>query len=530
MAKIPITLEAGTADGKLAESQAIYDSILKQFQSDINGEYKLTKQQVAFLLPIVERLNDVQDTLTSIEADKPLSAQQGKILKELLDTKVIESGAVPMDSEPTKGNIDHVVTSDGIHKSFNKVNDKINLSKDEESIYPSDIFNQINTDEYIYVQLDSNNKLIFGILPNGDIVYAFGVSSQIKDYIESIKTELLNKINDAATKTELTIAITGITENLNKKVDKEEGKELIDSEVNSTKCLYENGKYISIEIDESGHLLEARLLNGTKVIYTNIETQSISIETDNNPEFIELHLDNNNKLLYGITSTGDFIFGIGVPSKIQESINNIVIEQTTVLTDAINNLTESLNIEKQRALMAEEQLALKLSKLNYEYDENNNIIKLGNKRYKLIEDGTITDYDFYILSFETKDNPDYKYVITDKNNVILYSEKQDGTIFKAELDDPVLLDIVEHFIENPPINLKDYVLSVQKDIENPEYKVVYLDESNKILYSINVDDVIYNPDITHNSTTDESITGKDLSYAINYMESKDRPQKNIEYE
>ena len=393
MAKIPIILESGRADGKLAESQAIYDSILEQFQSDINGEYKLTKQQVEFLLPIVERLNDVQDTLTSIEADNPPSAQQGNILNKLLDAKVIESGNVPMDSEPMEGNTDHVVTSDGIRKSFNKVNDKINLSKDEESIYPSDIFNQININEYIYVQLDSNNKLIFGILPDGD-----------------------------------------------------------------------------------------------------------------------------------------FIFGIGVPSKIQESINNIAIEQTNALTDAIKNLTEALNIEKQRALMAEEQLALKLSKLNYEYEEDNNIIKLGNKRYKLIEDGTITDYDFYILSFETIDNPEYKYVITDKNDIILYSEKQDGTIFKAELEDPILLDIVEHFIENPPINYKDYVLSVQKDVENPEYKVVYLDESNKILYSINIDDVIYNPDITHDSTTDESITGKDLSSVINYMESNDRPQKDIEYE
>lgn len=474
--------------------------------------------------------NLVYDGLDSNDGNKALSANQGKMLKELLDAKVIEVGAVPMDEEPTEGNIDHVVTSDGIHKSFNKVNDKINLSKDEESIYPSDIFNQINTDEYIYVHLDSNNKLIFGILPDGDIVYGFGIPSQIKEYIESVKTELLNKINDAATKAELTTAIIGITENLNKKVDKEEGKELIDSEVNSTKFLYENSEYISIEIDESGHLLEARLLNGTKVIYTNIETQSVSIETNNNPEFIELHLDNNNKLLYGITPTGDFIFGIGVPSKIQESINNIVIEQTKVLTDAINNLTEALNIEKQRALMAEEQLALKLSKLNYEYDEDNNILKLGNKRYKLIEDGIIANYDFYILSFETIDNPEYKYVITDKNNVILYSEKQDGTIFKAELDDPVLLDIVDYFIENLPVNWKDYILSVEKDVENPEYKVVYLDESNKILYSINIDDIIYNPDITHDSTTDESITGKDLSSAINYMESNDRPQKYIEYE
>lgn len=70
---------------------------------------------------------DIQDTLTSIDADKPLSAQQGKILKELLDSKVIEVGAVPMDSKPTEGNIDNVVTSDGLAKEFNKYNTEIVL-------------------------------------------------------------------------------------------------------------------------------------------------------------------------------------------------------------------------------------------------------------------------------------------------------------------------------------------------------------------------------------------------------------------
>lgn len=99
MAKIPIILEPGRADGKLATSNAIFDENKGMFQSEIN---------------------DIQDTLTSDNPNKPLSANQGKILKELLDTKVIESGGVPIDTEPTEGNTTNVVNSDGIYKALSK--------------------------------------------------------------------------------------------------------------------------------------------------------------------------------------------------------------------------------------------------------------------------------------------------------------------------------------------------------------------------------------------------------------------------
>ena len=97
MAKIPIILEPGRADGKLATSGAIFDENKGMFQSEIN---------------------DIQDTLNSNNPNKPLSANQGKILKELLDAKVIEAGAIPIDTEPTEGNTEHIVTSDGIYKSM----------------------------------------------------------------------------------------------------------------------------------------------------------------------------------------------------------------------------------------------------------------------------------------------------------------------------------------------------------------------------------------------------------------------------
>ena len=104
MAKIPIILEAGRADGKLISSGAIFDENKGMFQSEIN---------------------DIQDTLNSDNPNKPLSAKQGKVLKELLDTKVIETVANLIDSEPTEGNITHIVNSDGLAKEFNKCNTTI---------------------------------------------------------------------------------------------------------------------------------------------------------------------------------------------------------------------------------------------------------------------------------------------------------------------------------------------------------------------------------------------------------------------
>ena len=104
MAKIPTILEAGRADGKLATSNSIFDENKGMFQSE---------------------LNDIQDTLNSDNPNKPLSAKQGKVLKELLDAKVIEAGSVPIDTEPTEGNTTHVVNSDGLAKEFNKCNTAI---------------------------------------------------------------------------------------------------------------------------------------------------------------------------------------------------------------------------------------------------------------------------------------------------------------------------------------------------------------------------------------------------------------------
>ena len=164
MAKIPIILEPGRADGKLVASDSIFDKNKNKFQNKINQE-------------VEERLNDVKDTLNSDSTTTPLSAKQGKVLKELLDNKVIETGSVPIDSEPILGNITHIVNSDGLAKEFNKCNTTI-INTDRianEAIVPS----KLSTDIQSLISNLSKTATFAGIAtpttnpgtPNGHVFY-----------------------------------------------------------------------------------------------------------------------------------------------------------------------------------------------------------------------------------------------------------------------------------------------------------------------------------------------------------------------
>lgn len=96
---------------------------------------------------------DIQDTLNSDNSNKPLSANQGRVLKGLLDAKVIEAGAVTMDTEPTEGNVNNVVSSDGLAKEFNKYNTEIVLG----GVYDVSAHNNGAVFESLQTLLSSSN-------------------------------------------------------------------------------------------------------------------------------------------------------------------------------------------------------------------------------------------------------------------------------------------------------------------------------------------------------------------------------------
>lgn len=69
--------------------------------------------------------NKSVNTLTETGEGKVLDARQGKILKDLIDAKVIEAGGVSFDTVPTKGST-NPVTSNGINEAMDEQAESIN--------------------------------------------------------------------------------------------------------------------------------------------------------------------------------------------------------------------------------------------------------------------------------------------------------------------------------------------------------------------------------------------------------------------
>ena len=66
-----------------------------------------------------------------------------------------------------------------------------------------------------------------------------------------------------------------------------------------------------------------------------------------------------------------------------------------------------------------------------------------------------------------------------------------------------------------------------ENVYNEEFKTVYLDGSNHIVYGIKIDDTKLNPNITQDITDTPGVSGADLDYVIDYMEYYNRLQKDL---
>lgn len=116
------TLVSSREDKKLVYADNVFDTALSKHQNEINEA----------LTSIINKLKDIQDNLQSTDTDKPLSANQGRLLKQLIEAKVIQVQGAIWDAEPTEGNTDHIVSSDILYSKFKKIDDStVYLTEDE---------------------------------------------------------------------------------------------------------------------------------------------------------------------------------------------------------------------------------------------------------------------------------------------------------------------------------------------------------------------------------------------------------------
>ena len=187
-----------------------------------------------------------------------------------------------------------------------EVNEKIYFEGNETTI--------IENPEFAEVKLDSTGHILWGIQKDGNVYFGAGVPQQVIDYINKKIAELsLDEYED------IVAFLNGLEEGdktlqtlLDEKVDKVEGKSLIDAEYASSQSAIENPEFIEVITDSEDKVIEGIQRDGTKVIggdvkvLGSININGINYKVVSNPEWFKVVLDAEDKIICGIRTDGTF--------------------------------------------------------------------------------------------------------------------------------------------------------------------------------------------------------------------------------
>ena len=146
-------------------------------------------------------------------------------------------------------------------------------------------FREIESPEYLHCIVDAEDHFLFGIQLDGSIEWSVGIPAPIRAKLQEIinqcqqdKTEILEAIN--AAKEELSASITSLQEG---KVDKEEGKSLIDAEFADAHSTLEDPEgRTEITLDAEGKVMSCRDANGKRhehdMNVTNLEVSNLNLK------------------------------------------------------------------------------------------------------------------------------------------------------------------------------------------------------------------------------------------------------------
>lgn len=308
----------------------------------------------------------------------------------------------------------------------------------------------IETPEFIRLYLDDEDKILWGIKTDGTVYFGAGVPPQVKDYIE----ERIGNYDDIITfLDDLEEGDETLRELLNEKVDKEEGKSLIDEEYAEGVHYIENPEFVEVKLDQDERILEAIMPDGTKLLPAGYEVDGNVVKTISNPEYLAVWLDSADCILFALKADGDVIFGCGVPSQIKNHVNELIKpfeelfhyednpEFVDVKLDSEGKILEGIGNDGTKYLGS-----LNINGITYSVISNPEwlkaVVDFENKVVCGIKsDGTfcVVDIDFLsssskireILShFDTEDNSEFLSVELDANEKILGGRKIDGTKFE----------------------------------------------------------------------------------------------------
>lgn len=210
-----------------------------------------------------------------------------------------------------------------LDKKFDKENiaHEFGDSKDKVVSQFSLPFREIESPEFIKAIVDAEDHFLLGIQLDGSIEWGKGIPAPIRAKLQEIinqcqqdKTDVLEAIN--AVKGELSASITALQEG---KVDKEEGKSLIEDEVKECFRVIENEEFLKAIVDSNDKVLFGFYRESGEPYYPLNEMYHVI----QNEEYFAAWLDTDDKVVLGLRRDGEIIGEIHAVNALKQVISQL---------------------------------------------------------------------------------------------------------------------------------------------------------------------------------------------------------------
>ena len=329
---------------------------------------------------------EAADTATQLATTATTASAQATEQAKAATTKAVEATA--RANEAAQKADDSREQTEQTLGTMQEVIDKTAI-KDEEGTLVETPFHYIQNEEFIFAKVDSEDKLLFGIQCDGTPV--FGKTSAVEDRLQSQVTLLAERVatimgdedttNVIDTMNELkkffagienTQTLTSILANLNSlnakfgediknlqdtKVDKEEGKSLIEDEVKECFRVIENEEFIMAVVDSEDRVLYGIYRATGKPYYPLNEMYHV----EQNEEFFALWLDAANHVLLGIRRDGEIIGEIHAVNALKQVISQLqsdlasLQEKVGTIDTNLKELLDVFSLQDNEEYLAVEQ-------------------------------------------------------------------------------------------------------------------------------------------------------------------------------
>ena len=316
-------IEVKTKKGKLGAAKQIFlegdtQTVEKEIK-DINSRHNTLNTKHESLSKTVQGIAATggASTATNVTYDNANSGMNAENIQDAVDKLAKEKA----DSSNVTEQLDKKFNKENIAQEFGESKDKVV----SQFALP---FREIESPEFIKVIVDAEDHFLFGIQLDGSIEWGKGIPAPIRAKLQEIinqcqqdKTDVIEAIN--AAKEELSASIAALQED---KVDKEEGKSLIEDEIKECFKIIENEEFIKAIIDADDRVLFG-FYRATGEPYYPLNEMYHVIQ---NKEYFAAWLDADDKMLLGIRRDGQIIGEIHAVNALKQVISQLQADLTSL--------------------------------------------------------------------------------------------------------------------------------------------------------------------------------------------------------